>query len=183
MGSLSGCRTEGSPVVIRRSMKHGLSKRRRADILEDFEEHLIPELCRMICFPALYWLKASTLPSILHRVAQLLIAEDLRIIIASETNLGILTLPSDVEWPTLNMIEKEIEQSTEPLLDTTLDTTLDDTIESTQSEPQTDINELELDGTLNEEINIECTIYKFNKRSYFFSLIILYIYMCLCFYF
>lgn len=125
-------------------MKPGLSKRRRADVLEDFEEHLIPELCRMICFPALYWLKASTLPSILHRVTQLLIAEDLRETIARETNLGILTLPSGSEWPTLNMLDKEIEPSTEPLLDTTLD----DTIENMQVEP--DMNELELDGMLDD---------------------------------
>lgn len=121
-------------------MKPGLSKRRRADVLEDFEEHLIPELCRMIHFPALYWLKASTLPSILHRITQLLIAEDLRATIIKETNLGILTLPPKSEWPALDMIEKEIEQPTEPLLDTTLD----DTIEGTQAEP--DMNELELEG-------------------------------------
>ncbi|XP_014473379.1 PREDICTED: endoribonuclease Dicer [Dinoponera quadriceps] len=129
-----------------RSMKPGLSKRRRADVLEDFEEHLIPELCRKICFPALYWLKASTLPSILHRVTQLLIAEDLRTTIVSETGLGIITLPSGSEWPALDMIEKEIEPA-EPLLDTTLD----DTVESTQTEP--DINEVELD-VMNTESNL-----------------------------
>ncbi|EFN79336.1 Endoribonuclease dcr-1 [Harpegnathos saltator] len=136
-----------------RSMKPGLSKRRRADVLEDFEEHLIPELCRMICFPALYWLKASTLPSILHRITHLLIAEDLRETIVRETNLGILALPSGSEWPALDMIEKEIvEQSTEPLLDTILD----DTIESMQAEP--DMNELELDV-----LNTEANLYPWSK--------------------
>lgn len=125
-------------------MKPGLSKRRRADVLEDFEEHLIPELCRMICFPALYWLKASTLPSIIHRLTQLLIAEDLRTTIIRETNLGALTLPSNDEWPALDTIEKESEQLVEPILDTTLD----DTIESIQAEPDT--NELEIDSMLDD---------------------------------
>lgn len=125
-------------------MKPGLSKRRRADVLEDFEEHLIPELCRMIYFPALYWLKASTLPSILHRITQLLIAEDLRATIIRDTKLGTLTLPFGREWLALDTIEKEIEQLAEPLLDTTLD----DTIESTQIEPDT--NDLELDGMLDD---------------------------------
>lgn len=71
------------------------------DTLEDLQEHLIPELCWRINFPAVYWLKATTLPSILHRICQFLIAEDLRITIAKEIQLGTLTLkelsPLDLE--------------------------------------------------------------------------------------
>lgn len=123
-------------------MKLGLSKRKKADVLEDFEEHLVPELCWKIEFPALYWLKTSTLPSILHRITQLLIAEGLRVTIAKEVHLSILTLPSNKKWPPLDKTEGEIEQSTEPLIDLTFD----DLMENTLLEPEMSLNELELDG-------------------------------------
>ncbi|XP_020280276.1 endoribonuclease Dicer [Pseudomyrmex gracilis] len=95
------------------------------DTVEDLQEHLIPELCWKINFPALYWLKATTLPSILHRLSQLLIAEDLRQIITKETYLGTLagqeclalTLETDVE------ILKDDDSINES------DLTLDDSIE------------------------------------------------------
>lgn len=73
-------------------MHDGPKSKKTDDTVEDLQEHLIPELCWKINFPALYWLKATTLPSILHRISQLLIAEDLRVVIARETNLGTLSL-------------------------------------------------------------------------------------------
>ncbi|KOX73108.1 Endoribonuclease Dcr-1 [Melipona quadrifasciata] len=95
---------------------HSESKNRRyVDSPKNLKEHLVPELCTKINFPALYWLKATTLPSILHRISQLLIAEDLRCLIAKETNLGLL---SNNKWPPLVITEEEREDSFEPLLET-----------------------------------------------------------------
>lgn len=63
---------------------------------EDDEPYLIPELCKIILFPALYWLKAQSLPLLMHRVTQLLIADDLRREIVLDTGLGTLNV---YEWP------------------------------------------------------------------------------------
>ena len=82
---------------------------------ESKKEHLVPELCIRINFPALYWLKATTLPSILHRVSQLLIAEDLRYVIAKESDLG--TLSNNMKWPSLVITNEEREDSFEPLIE------------------------------------------------------------------
>lgn len=41
-------------------------------------EHLIPEICHNYKFPADYWLKATLLPAITHRIHYLLLAEELR---------------------------------------------------------------------------------------------------------
>uniref|UniRef100_A0A182FU44 ribonuclease III n=1 Tax=Anopheles albimanus TaxID=7167 RepID=A0A182FU44_ANOAL len=49
----------------------------------DFQELLIPELVHNFEFPADYWLKATLLPSVLHRVHYLLIAEQIRLDLAS----------------------------------------------------------------------------------------------------
>lgn len=42
-------------------------------------ELLIPELCQNLAFPGGMWLKATLLPSVLHRVQQLQAAEELRV--------------------------------------------------------------------------------------------------------
>lgn len=115
--------------------------------MEDLQEHLIPELCWKINFPALYWLKATTLPSILHRLSQLLIAEDLRKIIAKETNLGTLagqqclalTLEKDVE------ILKDDDSINES------DLTLDDSTERVHADMM-DLNVYESGGMCNIKI-------------------------------
>ncbi|XP_070162593.1 endoribonuclease Dicer isoform X3 [Polyergus mexicanus] len=91
------------------------------DTVEDLQEHLIPELCWKINFPALYWLKATTLPSILHRISQLLIAEDLRVVIARETNLGSLTLekwsPLTLEKDSVKLLEEEPKNESDLMMD------------------------------------------------------------------
>ena len=51
-------------------------------------EYLIPELCNFIDFPSDYYLKAFALPCILHRLKDLLIAEQLRSVIAKECNFS-----------------------------------------------------------------------------------------------
>lgn len=98
------------------------SKKKR----EDLEEHLIPELCYGIKFPALYWLKATVLPSIIYRINQLLIAEDLRCKIVIEAGLGSLNLPMEHVklWQPSMIKEYDNEELPESLMQ--LDTTLED---------------------------------------------------------
>lgn len=97
--------------ILPRHMQNESKNRRYVDLPKNMKEHLVPELCIKINFPALYWLKATILPSILHRISQLLIAEDLRYTIAKETNLGLL---SNNKWvPLIITDEEEKEESFE----------------------------------------------------------------------
>ncbi|XP_033221777.1 endoribonuclease Dicer isoform X2 [Belonocnema kinseyi] len=120
-----------------RGVKPGLSKRRRADLLEEFEEHLVPELCNKINFPALYWLKATTLPSVLHRITQLLTAECLRQQIEVEAKVK-TSCPTD-SWSPLIITENDEKKETAP------DVTLDESIELDVSELQPEISGPEID--------------------------------------
>ena len=97
--------------------------------MEDLQEHLVPELCYKINFPSVYWLKATTLPSILHRICQLLVAEDLRVTIAKETGLGTLILKESSSLK----IEDDVEKSNEEDYTNGLELT-DDSIEKTLSD-------------------------------------------------
>ncbi|XP_069680713.1 endoribonuclease Dicer isoform X2 [Periplaneta americana] len=86
------------------------SKRKRHELQEDFEENLVAELCMRFDFPSVLWLKATCLPTILHRITQLLLAEELRQTIASDTGVGCIELPPGLEWKPLtvdNYVEKE----------------------------------------------------------------------------
>ena len=51
---------------------------------KDTGEYLIPELCEFMDFSSHYYLKAFALPCILYRLKSLLIAEQLRSLIAKE---------------------------------------------------------------------------------------------------
>ncbi|XP_072751991.1 endoribonuclease Dicer [Anoplolepis gracilipes] len=128
---------EVKPIPIKidyikpRRSHNGSAKNKKADdTVEDLQEHLIPELCWKINFPALYWLKATTLPSILHRISQLLIAEGLRLTIASEAKLGSLTLEKlprlTSEKDNVNLIEEKFSNES--------DVMMDDVVEKTQSD-------------------------------------------------
>ncbi|XP_017890637.2 endoribonuclease Dicer isoform X2 [Ceratina calcarata] len=101
-----------SAYILPRSMSTESTRRKNTNSSKNLKEHLVPELCTRINFPSVYWLKARTLPSILHRLSQLLIAEDLRYTIALEAGLGLPT--SDVLWAPLviTVEEKEIEPET-----------------------------------------------------------------------
>ncbi|XP_076668388.1 endoribonuclease Dcr-2 isoform X2 [Andrena cerasifolii] len=112
-----------------RGMQSEIKRRKCADSAKDLKEHLVPELCIRIKFPSLYWLKATMLPSILHRVSQLLIAEDLRVTIATEAYLG--SLVNDTKWPPLKLADEEREESFEP----SVEVPLDESVESAQIEP------------------------------------------------
>ncbi|XP_052902030.1 endoribonuclease Dicer [Anopheles moucheti] len=63
----------------------GISTRSR---FWEFQEILIPELVHNYEFPAEYWLKATLLPSTLHRVHYLLLAEDIRMDLAQNAQIG-----------------------------------------------------------------------------------------------
>jgi endoribonuclease Dicer len=60
---------------------------------EDFEENLVAEFCMRFEFPSVLWLKAICLPTILHRITYLLLAEELRQNIARDTGVGCVELP------------------------------------------------------------------------------------------
>nr|BAW35366.1 Dicer3 [Locusta migratoria] len=79
------------------SQQH-LSKRKRLEQQKDFEEHLVPELCGSHNFPGGLWLKAIYLPTVLHRVTQMLHAEEFRSKVARETGLGPVDYPHDFRW-------------------------------------------------------------------------------------
>lgn len=49
----------------------------RIDKRSEYIEILVPEFCIWHKFPAVYWLKALMLPTILYRLDKLLLAEDL----------------------------------------------------------------------------------------------------------
>ncbi|XP_076245317.1 endoribonuclease Dcr-2 [Calliopsis andreniformis] len=112
-----------------RSMSTALKRRKIADSGKELKEHLVPELCIRLMFPALYYLKATMLPSILHRISQFLIAEDLRYTIAVEAHLG--SLSTDNKWPPLTITDVEKEESFEP----SVEMCIDENIENLQYEP------------------------------------------------
>lgn len=134
-----------STNIICRKLPEGPVKYKKTDdTLEDLQEHLIPELCRKINFPAVYWLKSTTLPSILHRICQFLLAEDLRVTIAKETGLGTLTLEklSPLE------IEEDIDKLNEDDYNNGLELT-DDSIEKMQLDQTcSDLNMFELGASI-----------------------------------
>ncbi|KYN08971.1 Endoribonuclease Dicer [Trachymyrmex cornetzi] len=139
---------EVKPIPIKinyikpRKLPEGPQKYKKTDdTVEDLQEHLVPELCYKINFPAVYWLKATTLPSILHRICQILVAEDLRVTIARETGLGTLILKESSSLK----IEEDVEKSNEEDYSNGLELT-DDSIEKTLSdETYSDPNLFDLD--------------------------------------
>ncbi|XP_018354963.1 PREDICTED: endoribonuclease Dicer [Trachymyrmex septentrionalis] len=139
---------EVKPIPIKinyikpRKLPEGTTKYKKTDdTVEDLQEHLVPELCYKINFPSVYWLKATTLPSILHRICQLLVAEDLRVTIAKETGLGTLILKESSSLK----IEDDVEKSNEEDYTNGLELT-DDSIEKTLSdETYSDPNLFDLD--------------------------------------
>ncbi|KYM88476.1 Endoribonuclease Dicer [Atta colombica] len=128
-------------IKPRKLLEGPLKYKKTDDTVEDLQEHLVPELCHKINFPSVYWLKATTLPSILHRICQILVAEDLRVTIARETGLGTLTLKESSSLK----IEEDVERSNEEDYTNGLELT-DDSIEKTLSdETYSDPNLFDLD--------------------------------------
>ncbi|KAK3926206.1 Endoribonuclease Dcr-1 [Frankliniella fusca] len=71
--------------LLPRSRSHKL---RREEKMEDFREHMLPELCMPLLFPAALWLKLSCLPTVLHRFSRLQLIEEFRRTIILEANVG-----------------------------------------------------------------------------------------------
>ncbi|KAL0880107.1 hypothetical protein ABMA27_002595 [Loxostege sticticalis] len=63
-----------------------------------FTEFFIPEYCIKYEFPGVLWYKAMLLPSIVHRVFMLLVADELREEIAKDTKYGKVRLDKGEEW-------------------------------------------------------------------------------------
>lgn len=61
---------------------------------EDYDVTLVPEYCIVYPLDGHYWLKALLLPSVVHRISQLTLAEELRVRIAQETKAFTLAAPS-----------------------------------------------------------------------------------------
>ncbi|KAK3931803.1 Endoribonuclease Dcr-1 [Frankliniella fusca] len=77
------------------------TKRAKRENLEQ-KQILVPELCTVHPFPASLWRKAVCLPCILYRINALLLADQLRCVVASSIGLGSLELPRDFQWKPLN---------------------------------------------------------------------------------
>ncbi|XP_046627604.1 endoribonuclease Dicer isoform X1 [Neodiprion virginianus] len=139
-----------------RGSSAGLSKRKRADLSEDFEEHLVPELCVRFEFSSLYWLKATTLPSIIHRISQLLIADQLRVTIEADVKLGLAKSDARQKWKDFRVSENTVNiVDNEPLLDTSSDDLLPETV---QSRP-------ELTGPEFDVLDSESKLYSWTKSQ------------------
>ncbi|XP_041980153.1 endoribonuclease Dicer [Aricia agestis] len=63
-----------------------------------FPEMFVPEFCIKFDYPGAMWLKATLLPSIVHRVTMLLTADELRAQIQMEIGRGHVTLPPSEKW-------------------------------------------------------------------------------------
>lgn len=73
-------------------------------------EFRVPEFCDIHPIPASVWRKAVCLPSIFYRLNQLLLAEEIRSIVAAETGVGLVTVT--VDWPTLDFQSASFERTT-----------------------------------------------------------------------
>ncbi|XP_039289133.1 endoribonuclease Dicer [Nilaparvata lugens] len=88
---------------------------------EEFEESLVPELCVRCAVPAAYWLKATLLPSCVHRITALLLADELRVTIATDLNLSTVTLPPGRSWRPISVDQlclRDEEEKQQPVLPT-----------------------------------------------------------------
>ncbi|XP_033323014.2 endoribonuclease Dcr-2 isoform X1 [Megalopta genalis] len=113
-----------------RTMQSESKYHKRMETNDVLKEHLVPELCKIIKFPALYWLKATMLPSVLHRISQLLIAEDLRRVIVNEA--GFESVDDVSQWPPLVIKEEDIEDFHDSVTKISIDESIQN---SSQPEP------------------------------------------------
>ncbi|XP_050060173.1 endoribonuclease Dcr-1 [Aphis gossypii] len=77
------------------------TKRAKRDNLSQ-KQILVPELCNVHLFPASMWRKAVSLPCILYRINALLLADEIRTIVAKDISLGLLNLSFDHIWEPLD---------------------------------------------------------------------------------
>lgn len=78
------------------------TKRAKRENLEQ-KQILVPELCTIHPFPASLWRAAVCLPCILYRINALLLADEIRKLVAGDLGLGKLSLDyQNFNWPTLD---------------------------------------------------------------------------------
>ncbi|CAO1434532.1 unnamed protein product [Diamesa serratosioi] len=78
------------------------TKRAKRENLEQ-KQILVPELCTIHPFPASLWRAAVCLPCIIYRINALLLADEIRLKVASDLGLGsVENLSDDFEWPNLD---------------------------------------------------------------------------------
>ncbi|XP_025420848.1 endoribonuclease Dcr-1 isoform X2 [Sipha flava] len=77
------------------------TKKAKRDNLSQ-KQILVPELCNIHLFPASMWRKAVSLPCILYRINALLLADEIRTIVAKDISLGSLDLSYDHNWEPLD---------------------------------------------------------------------------------
>ncbi|OWF53355.1 endoribonuclease Dicer-like [Mizuhopecten yessoensis] len=77
------------------------TKKARRENLQQ-KQILVPELCEVHVFPSSLWRKAVCLPTILYRINYLLVAEEIRIRIATSANIGQVDLPPGFVFPALD---------------------------------------------------------------------------------
>lgn len=78
------------------------TKRAKRENLEQ-KQILVPELCTIHPFPASLWRVAVCLPCILYRVNALLLADEIRIEVANDINLGRCDIVDEkFDWPVLD---------------------------------------------------------------------------------
>ena len=122
------------------------TRRARRENLQQ-KQILIPELCDIHPFPASLWRKAVCLPAIMYRMNYLLIAEELRVVIADEAHIGIIDVGKDFRFPDL-----EFGFSTKPGAGS------DSDVENTdKDEHDISINGVEDDSKSNDEHDISIT--------------------------
>lgn len=66
------------------------------------KQYLVPELCYVYPIPGSMWRKAICLPSILYRLNSLLVAEELRVLLAKEAFIGSVQLPETYPYKPLS---------------------------------------------------------------------------------
>ncbi|KAF4527800.1 hypothetical protein B566_EDAN016212 [Ephemera danica] len=87
--------------------------KRKRDQVWDVDETFVPELCKLVgagsFVSAQLWLKTTAMPSVLFRMTHLLVAEELRVCINSDTGLGVSQVP--FEWEPMVVKENLVEVS------------------------------------------------------------------------
>jgi len=83
-------------VCILRAQTPGIRRKRGDDKEMDFDEILLPEFCVLRPFPAVYWYKSITLLAIVHRLHHILLAETIRLRVATfgQNSSSLISWPS-----------------------------------------------------------------------------------------
>ncbi|KAI9553581.1 hypothetical protein GHT06_021502 [Daphnia sinensis] len=93
---------------------------RLASTKKEIPMHLVPELCNIHPLPGSIWKQVVWIPSVLHRLNGMLVAEELRILIFKEANVGIDFLPGSVNvssvWSPLKLQQPKSRSESQSVL-------------------------------------------------------------------